>query len=259
MKVKKIITIFCTTALLLSFTACDSNKNNESVPVNEVTVNNYEEIKENVESEETEKELFYSDTIYTVGTDIPAGSYLVTCTGENGGMEIVVFSSETEFNNYDNTHKITGGEFRNAVEINAWSDFYLYSEESAFIRLDDGNVIMLDNGMCEFNKCNTMDMTALYPGVYEVGKDIKSGKINILFVSDYPRVTLFENSTRYLDYHKTDRLTGGEEDKAIETNSISSDYIHSDDMCSVTLEDGMILFIQDGVVECMADKGPIIN
>lgn len=113
--------------------------------------------------------------------------------------------------------------------------------------------------MCEFNKYDISNENTLYQGIYKIGVDVPGGKINIKFVSDYPRVTLFENSNKYLDYHKTDRLTGGEEDDAIESNSIASEYIHLDEMYSIDLEDGMILFVQDGVVEYLVDQGPIIN
>jgi|GEM_PF-2970098 len=259
MKTKRIIALLCAASMLLAFTACDSKSGDEE---KSLTESNSVEVTEKkyVESQtENTDELYYSDTVYIAGSDIPVGTYLVTCTGENGGMDIIVFSGKTEYNNYDSTHKITGGEFRNAIETNAWTEFYLYEEETAFLRLEEGNIILLDNGICEFNKCDILNETTLYQGIYKIGTDVPSGKINIKFVNDYPRVTLFESSDKYLDYHKTDRLTNGDEDNAIENNSISSGYVYSNEMYSIDLENGMILFIQDGIVEYLVDKGPIIN
>ena len=258
MKTNKLIALFCVTATLLSFTACNGKNTVEDAPPAE-TITSMTEVTEENKETESDDTFQYSNTTYTVGTDIPAGTYLITCTDASSCMNVIVFSSETEYKNYDSTEKITGGEFRNAVEINAWVDSYLYPDESLFARLDEGNIIFLDDGMCEFNKYDLSDSNTLYPGVYEIGKDIEGGKVNIDFVSDYPRITLFENGDKYLDYHKTDRLTGGDEDTAIENNSILSNYIYSSESCSIDLEDGMLLFVQGGTVKYSKDDGPVIN
>lgn len=129
-------------------------------------------------------------------------------------------------------------------------------------RLDgvtDGYIILLDNGKCEFSKYDITSSQTLYSGIYVVGEDIGGEKINIKCTSENLQVALFGNKDKYLEYHKSNRFTVGEESDAIEKYSDSTAFVYTDDSTFANLEPGMIMIIEDGVGEYSIDEGPVIN
>lgn len=208
--------------------------------------------------DESEDEI-YSNKVYYVGDDIPAGNYAINCTKSEYGMDVVIFASKKDYESFKNAEQFTVGEYRRAVETYAWASFYVKENEFAYIGLKSGNVILLDDGMCEFNKHDTRSSATVYSGIYVVGEDIVAETLNIKCTTNYLQVTVFENSNKYTAYHKADRFTVGEESDAIEKYSSSSDNIYKDDITSVNLKDGMILMIDDGIGEYSVDEGPVIN
>lgn len=217
------------------------------------------------EAEETEdegdSEINYSDKIYRVGEDIPAGGYAIHCTNaEYSSMQVVVFADEENYKNFNDAKKVTVGEYNEAVELNAWADFYIEPDESAFIGLREGNIILLDGGLCEFNTCDPASSDTLYTGVYVVGEDIGADKIDITCTSEYLQLVLFADSDKYLSYHKSGRFTGGEEDDAIEQNAEYTEYAYgSSDSIFAELKDGMIMMVKYGTGKYSVDEGPVIN
>ncbi|MCC8163330.1 MAG: hypothetical protein LIO86_09275 [Lachnospiraceae bacterium] len=133
------------------------------------------------------------------------------------------------------------------------------SSENTIGQLKDGNIILLDDGMCEFSRFDTEESDTLYSGLYIAGEDIACEKMNIKCTSDYLTVTVFDSSDSYLAYHKTERFTIGEESDAIAEYAASNDFIYTDYSTYVNLQEGMILMIEDGTGEYSVDEGPVIN
>lgn len=253
---KKLLTLILVLVMALSLVACGGKKDNDEPVVNDEVQT---EQDTTVDSENTDEEEIYSNKIYYVGDDIPAGTYVISCTKSEYGMDAVIFKSETEYKAFQDAEQFTVGEYRAAIEQHAWANFYIEEGETAYIGLESGNIILLDEGMCEFSKHDALSSNVLYSGIYVVGKDINAGSLDIKCTTDYLQVVVFENAEKYTEYHKASRFTVGEESDAIETHSASSDYIYKDGNTSVNLKDGMILMIDDGTGEYSVDDGPVIN
>lgn len=265
---KIIFYLALTFSLIISLTACGGNsdkpiindnaeiESNQNIETSES--DNTSDIKD-AGGEEDDDDEVYNNKIYYVGDDIAEGNYVVNCTTSEYGMDIVVFQSELEYAAFQNAEQFTVGEYRSAIEQNAWISLYIEVDESVYIGLKEGNIILLDGGMCEFNNYDAIESNVLYPGIYVVGEDIVAGNLDIKGTTDYLQVVVFASVDKYCTYHKTDRSTIGEESDAIEANASSSYYIYGDDTASVKLEDGMVLLIADGIGEYSVDEGPVIK
>jgi hypothetical protein len=220
---------------------------------------NNDEVNDETNGTSGEEDEVYNNKVYYVGEDISEGDYVINCTESEYGMDVVVFKSETEYNDFQNAEQSTVCEYRNAIEQNAWLSLYIEENESAYVGMKSGNIILLDGGMCEFTKYDAINSNVLYSGIYVVGEDISAGNLDIKGTTDNLQVVVFESVENYSAYQKTDRFTVGDESDAIEANSLSSDYIYGDDSTSVKLEDGMVLMIKDGMGEYSVDGGPVIN
>ena len=214
---------------------------------------------ENLTEETDNSGKSYSNKVYYVGEDIPAGGYVINCTNTNYTMSVLIFASAQDFKGFQDSKKFTLGEFSDAVELYAWANFYLGQDDKAYIGLREGYIILLDGGKCEFNTYNPSEEQTLYSGLYVVGEDVNAEKINILCTTDYLKMTLFSGKDDYLNYHKSSRFTIGEETEAIQEFAESSDFIYTDDSTYANLRDGMIMMIEEGVGKSQVDEGPVIN
>lgn len=275
MKIKILSTLFAV-IIVFFLTACgssdkpvindnnsqssSSSKQEEDKETEKSTEPEVSETEEETEDEDN-NEVNYSDKIYRVGDDIPAGGYAIHCTdAEYSSMQVVIFADEENYKNFNDAKKVTVGQYNEAVELNAWADFYIEPDESAFIGLREGNVILLDGGFCEFNTYDPASSDTLYTGVYVVGEDIGADKINVTCTSEYLQLVLFTDSDKYLSYHKSGRFTGGEEDDAIEKNAEYTEYAYgSSDSIFAELKDGMIMMVKYGTGKYSVDAGPVIN
>lgn len=270
MKAKKILAFLFASAVMMSFAGCggkekitENSVSDTNTAVTNTTESTTSTTQVNTEQSENNTsqpiEDVYSNKVYHVGEDLPPDTYVINCTISEYGMDVIVFESEKEYTDFQNANKTTNGKYRAAIEMYAWTDFYLNEDSNAFVNLKEGNIILLDNGKCEFTKHDTSSSNILHSGIYVAGEDINSAKIDIKCTSDWLQITIFENKYKYLSYHKTDRFTGGKEADAIEKNALSTDYIYTDNIASIDLEDGMILMIEDGTGEYSIDEGPIID
>ena len=194
-----------------------------------------------------------SDTVYSVGTDMPVGRYLIHCTETGSQLEIIVFTSQENYDEFQQADQFTIGEHKKAVEQYAWANFYLNPSDRAYVGLREGSIIVLRTGEFEFTEYNPAASLTLYPGIYVIGEDFIPGKVQIKCSSDYMQVTLFENEDQYLAYHQASRFTLGEESEAIEMYAASTAFIYSNDSTDAVLQDGMVLMITDGVGNCTVD------
>lgn len=101
--------------------------------------------------EAIDKETVIDDTVnlfdgnYIVGKDIDVGSYMFTSTGEYG-TRFIVFKSKEKLADFEAADHFTNGEFGADVEQNAMIDIYVHNGEQCYINLQDGMVLMLNNG-----------------------------------------------------------------------------------------------------------------
>lgn len=265
MKVKILAALFVV-AMIFSLTACGGGSSDAPVVKNEPEISTEPtspmvspEGTDTTEQETESGSGYYSNKVYYVGEDIPAGGYIVNCTGTDCAMDVVVFASSEDYQSFQNAKKFTVGEYSEAVELNAWANFYLEQDEKAYVGLRDGYIILLDDGRCEFGKYDASVAQTLYSGIYVVGEDINAAKINVKCTSDYLQVTLFESKDKYLEYHKTSRFTVGEESDAIEQYAESTEFIYTDNSTYAKLPDGMVMMVEEGTGEYSVDSGPIIN
>ncbi len=214
-------------------------------------------LSEEIDSESTSGN--YSNVVYYVGNDIPVGGYVIHCTETNFQLEVTVFSNEENYEEFQNADKFTNGDYRTAVEQYAWADFYLNQDEDAYIGLQEGYIVLLDNGQCEFTEYDPATSQTIYSGIYVIGEDLNAEKINIKCSSSYMRVTQFKSKDNYLEYHKASRFTYGENSDAIEKHAESTDVIYTNDSTYANLQDGMILMVDEGVGNYSADEGPVIK
>ena len=198
--------------------------------------------------------------VYVIGEDIAVGDYAINCTkAKYYSMEVLVFESEQQYRDFHSAKKSTNGEYKAAVGTCSWSQFYIDENEYVYVGLNEGYVLVINDGMCEIDKHNTNSIPTIYSGIYVVGEDIAAEKINIKCISDYMRVVVFESKDNYVSYHKADRNTNGEETAAIEAFAFSCAYVNKDEVSSVNLKDGMILMVNNGFGEYSVDNGPVIN
>ena len=201
----------------------------------------------------------YSNVVYSVGDDIPAGGYVVTCTGTDSVLEVTVFAGEESYDGFQGADKFTVGDYSSAVEQYAWANFFLDEGEAAYVGLREGYIILLDAGKCEFTKYDPAAAQTIYPGIYVVGEDLSPEKVNIKCTSEYMQVTQFASKDDYLGYHKTSRFTVGEESDAIEKYAASTDFIYADESTYANLQDGMVIMVEEGSGEYSAAEGPVIH
>lgn len=261
---KKLICTLLIAALVLPLAGCGNGFSDKPV------INKTETLAETTDAPEPEETTAdepesenesenYSNVIYYAGDDIPAGGYVINCTGTNSVLEVTVFADAENYNGFQSTDKLTNGDYRNAVEQYAWADSFLYQGEDVYVGLREGAIILLDDGKCEFTKYDPAAAQTIYPGIYVVGEDLNAEKINIKCTSEYMQVTQFASKDDYLGYHKMSRFTRGEESDAIEKYASSSDFIYTDESTYVNLQDGMVVMVEDGAGEYSVAEGPVIN
>jgi len=268
MKVKILSTILVA-AMLLSLAACGADTSGgptltdgpeiSAEPAKTSETEETPEPSKSAENDNTSDGGYYANKVYYAGEDLPIGGYVINCTGTDYSMDVVIFASTEDYEDFQSAEKFTVGEYRQAVETYAWANFYLEQDEKTYVGLREGYIILLDGGRCEFSEYDPSDSQTIYPGIYVVGEDIGEEKINIRCDSDYLNMTLFDSRDNYLNYHKTDRFTYGEESDAIEKYAASVTYAQKDDSAYANLQEGMIMMIEHGMGEYSADEGPIIN
>ena len=198
--------------------------------------------------------------VYIAGDDLRAGQYRLTCVeADYSSMHVVLFEDKTAYENYQKTQRSTGGEEMRAIEKYALAEYYLKEEETGYVGLHTGIVLMLENGKARLAEWSGIgkgtdtpfsDSAAMIgAGVFVAGRDIREGQYTLTCVdSDWSmEVDLFESVERYEAYHRSSRYTNGEEADAIEQNAFSSDYIGKGKSCYLDLRSGSVLMLKNGV------------
>lgn len=194
--------------------------------------------------------------IFTVGTDIEAGSYTLTNIDDDGATEVVIFEGIDNYLGYYRTDpRFTVGEENDAINANSYYTEYLWPEESCTINLEDGNILKLDNTRTtivnEENSKNTFKLgkgkilkqgiyssSQIEPGVYIVTSSGGADDYNNTYIA------LFENNSAYKKFKSADASTIGEFDTAISQNAIFDTYAKSDDPCMITMTEDSVLYVE---------------
>lgn len=204
--------------------------------------------------------LVYSG-IYTVGDNIDVGSYTITCTETSYALKVVVFDSIEAYNSYYGAERFTNGEELSAIEQNALVDFYIQKDETYFLGLNKGQVVMFDSGegyleRIDLDRADVErdplwfdgNSAPLCTGVYFVGKDVVEAQYKLTCTAtDWSMaVTVYASADDYLNYHKASRFTNGEESDAIQQYSMSNTYVNEGNTCFVDLKEGYVLMVKNG-------------
>ena len=97
---------------------------------------------------------------YFVGNDIEASHYLLDCTETEYSMQVIVFETMEAYKKYHQTSRFTNGEELAAIEQNALYDCYLNTDETVYLNLADGYILLIDDGKGELNELNMDNSTA---------------------------------------------------------------------------------------------------
>lgn len=262
---KRLTALLLALAMLFALAGCGSNSSSEaessthssSATTSESSVQSESgtapelsavaEESSSTEEEEAESSTKnYATEIYTVGKNLTEGGYLITCTETTYSLEVLVFTDESDYEAFQDAMGLTYGEYRIAVETYAWADGYVEQDAEFYIRLEDGNVLVLDDGEYELQKFDSSESATLYSGLYVVGEDIAVGEYDVICDSDSLHMVTFAGKEEYLAYHSTDRASVGDEVDALEQYAADSDYSNIGDISVIRLENSMILIVENG-------------
>ena len=210
-------------------------------------------LKELDKTEKNDMDLFCGT--YFVGNDIEASHYLLACTETEYSMQVIVFENMEAYKKYHQTCRFTNGEELAAIEQNALYDCYLNADETVYLNLADGYILLIDDGKGELNELNMDNSTAWYSdeniglcsGVYFVENDLDTAQYSLTCTDSYMQVIVFENIDAYKTYHQSSRFTGGEESEAIKKNAAFNEYVYEGDSIAINLQAGNVLLISDGI------------
>ena len=208
-------------------------------------------VKEISESEANNRDLYRGT--YFVGDDLKTSSYLLTCEDTEYSMHIFVFENKEAYKTYHQTSRFTNGEESAAIEQNALYDYYLESEETGYLSLEEDYVLVIDDGKGKVREIDinsswySGDNEGLHRGIYFVGNDLEAAQYSLTCIDSFIEVIVFEDIDAYIAYQHSSRFTGGEEEEAIELNARSSEYVYGGDSMAINLQEGNILLIKDGI------------
>ena len=165
-------------------------------------------------------------------------------------------SIKTRYKDFESAKKSTNGEYQAAVGTYAWAQFYIDENEYVYVGLNEGYVILLDNGMCEFNKYEANSASPIYSGAYVIGEDIAVGDyaINCIKAKNYStEILVFESEQQYRNFHSAKKSTNGEYKTAVGTYAWAQFYADENEHIYVGLNEGLTISITTITVESRQD------
>lgn len=196
--------------------------------------------------------------VYRVGTDLTTGRYIFTCTDAEFSAHVTVFENEEKYLRYHKASRFTTGEEWDTLAENAFSDDYIYPDETYTLNLKEGNILMIEDGRGTLilengESPNVSDVLngktiLVTDGVYQPGNLDIGTYILSCGQSDYSmEVVVFENRAAYDSYLASDRFTNGEEKTALELNAWSEYYIEPGEACYLHIGGEEIIRIDNGI------------
>lgn len=193
--------------------------------------------------------------IFTVGTDIEAGSYTLTNIDPEDGFGVAVFENMEKYLAYYRTDpRDTVGEENDAVNSNSYYATHLYTDEDAAINLEDGNVLKVlgktatlinddgtgdkfDLGKSKKLKQGIYSSSQLEPGTYIVSSLNNDD-------SDRTLLLLFENNDSYKAFNSEEKFTVGEFTSAAYKNALDDLCAREDEPCMINMTEDSILYVE---------------
>lgn len=194
--------------------------------------------------------------IFTVGTDIEAGSYTLTNIDPEDLMNVAIFQSTDEYLGYYRTDpRDTGGEENDAINSNAYYTSCLYTDEDCTLNLEDGNILKIDGRTGRLiNDTGTNDKLdidrgkKLKQGVYS-GSQLKPGLYIVSSLNEPDtsgtNLILFENKNTYKAFNGEEKFTVGEFISATYKNALVDLHVRNGgDPCMITMTEDSILYVE---------------
>lgn len=193
--------------------------------------------------------------IFTVGTDIEAGSYTLTNIDPEDGFDVAVFENMENYLTYYRTDpRDTVGEENDAINANSYYTTYLYTDENATLNLEDGNILKLEGKTArlvnndETNaKFDLGESKTLKQGVYS-SSQLESGTyiVSSLNKTDEDRtlILLFENNDSYKAFNSEEKFTVGEFISAAYKNALVDLGALKDESSMINMTEDSILYVE---------------
>lgn len=193
--------------------------------------------------------------IFTVGTDIEAGSYTLTNIDPEDGFDVAVFENMENYLTYYRTDpRDTVGEENDAINANSYYTTYLYTDENATLNLEDGNILKLEGKTArlvnndETNaKFDLGESKTLKQGVYS-SSQLESGTyiVSSLNKTDEDRtlILLFENNDSYKAFNSEEKFTVGEFISAAYKNALVDLGALKDESSIINMTEDSILYVE---------------
>lgn len=236
---------------------------------NEENSENVEESTDDISEDEEEKEgsgkpdtSWYENNgdvittgIFTVGTDIEAGSYTLTNIDPEDGFDVAVFENMENYLTYYRTDpRDTVGEENDAINANSYYTTYLYTNENATLNLEDGNILKLEgktarlvnndetNAKFDLGESKTLKQgvyssSQLEPGTYIVSSLNKTDE-------DRTLILLFENNDSYKAFNSEEKFTVGEFISAAYKNALVDLGALKDESSMINMTEDSILYVE---------------
>ena len=205
--------------------------------------------------------------VYTAGDDIAAGGVVLTCTETSWSMQAILFESAEDYEAYHASDRDTVGEEMRAIESYALADLELYEDDSGYIGIGKGNVLLITDGTADCRPAQedtepaaelfAESEEAICSGIYTVGADIREGRYT-LSVTDSEwsmDIIVFASVEDYLLYHQTRRWTNGEEWDAISQYSQLEEYLYEGSSFHLNLKSGNVLMLRGGSGLLQSEEG----
>lgn len=194
--------------------------------------------------------------IYFAGSDLSTGSYELKPASEDP-VYLYLFDTAEDYHAYFTSDRYTIEKEYESLTRYSSLQIHVDSEAETAFDLREGNVLILEGGIADLSRTDTMANTSAVPSVgeplylragkYIAGKDIKAGKYILTCPDSGSRALIFESDG------KTAGITSDEDysDRAfeifIEQNALIDLYDLSDgEQGYVNLRDGMALVLIEG-------------
>ncbi len=237
---KKVMLFAICMIILVVFSSCGTTDSTDKLSEQSNTVAD-SSLQTDAQTDDVVLKSSYPKGIYQVGVDIPAGTYVVS-KGEGA-----VFTDKEHGENILNIlNSGNEDEANKMLNKTAVQRFIAYSDHKVFVSLKEGNTVVITNEeACEFNAYDVNVFNILYSGVYTVGDDIDSGKIDVYCTTEFFEAAIFESYDKYIDFIKENANAELVADsiRILNEYALSVNSIDYEENVSLELKEGMVMSV----------------
>lgn len=237
---KKVILFIICMVILVIFSSCGTMDSTDKLSEQSNTVADSSS-QTDAKTDDVVLKSSYPKGIYQVGVDIPAGTYVVS-KGE-GAVFTDKEQAENILNILNSGNEDEANEMTNKTAVQR---FITNSDYKVFVSLKEGNtVVVTSEEVCEFNAYDVNAFNILYSGVYTVGDDINSGKIDVYCTTEFFEVAIFESYDKYIDFikEKANAELVADSIRILNEYALSVTSIDYEESASLELKEGMVMFV----------------